>query len=622
MVAMSFDVIALIIEQVEDRNTLFSLLTINRQIFRQTCMVLYRDPFRFSKIRYLASNAAGRKTMHLLQLLLTLSPAADDEANLVRSAYGVPPKNKSEAEAPLTMLNYLSFVRCARWTNHVGYYVEAVKDKGLLYKAANSSGFTSTASFVHGTAIRMICHDRLDDIVELEMGADTVDRYIDLVPHLSCLRYISIPSYTYDINMQTEQLFLPSVRFIQAFQQHYGKDRLLDYSAFDGDYSIRYDYFCERVGIAKLLPPRFPHTLKLAHPVRPMDSYVSRLETLVTRRGPPSWWEEFSEDYTDMSAGHILQRCRSLVTLDLDCADGGIHDGNVFRWAANEARQRARRELSVPAVLLENLNLTMIARPLAMALQILMDAFVGFSQSLQSLQVEYRQSYEEVDEEAEGEGDSPILPEFENALQAMTQLKEVRIKSTDPRLVDDRLLTICTNLTSLRIFLDDSKDTYGCLHGWSEVHMPKLKRLMLKGSAINLFDPASLHRMPRLQSLLLSGICEDAGSSRDEGPPPRNRCWTWDWHLPMLIDLKLEQIAFSSSGFSFKVLRGCPSLVRLTIGFPEFEEQQQALFPIDIVSALTDCTQDVFPNLAVLELLGRYSLLAEDLEALIGRVLP
>ncbi|KAF9966628.1 hypothetical protein BGZ73_000947, partial [Actinomortierella ambigua] len=301
----------------------------------------------------------------------------------------------------------------------------------------------------------MICHHRLGDIVELEMGADTIDRYIDQVPHLRCVRSISIPPSTYDIDKQNEKLYLPSVRFIQTFQQHYGKDQLLDYFAYDGDYSFRYDSFCERVGIAELLPPRFPHNLKLSHSVRPMDSYVSRLKTLTADRGPPSWWDEISKIYSDMSAGQILQRCRSLATLKLDCGNGRIHDANVLGWAADEARQRARSEFFVPVVPLENLFLTMSRRPLAMAHQILIDAFVGFSRSLQLLRVEYRQPIGGDNEERKG--DSPMLPTLENAPVAMKQLKEVLIKGADSRLVDGRLLTMCTNLTNLEIFLDDYK---------------------------------------------------------------------------------------------------------------------------------------------------------------------
>ncbi|KAF9971205.1 hypothetical protein BGZ73_005903 [Actinomortierella ambigua] len=146
MASTNLDVIAYIIDNVEDSGTLFSLLTVSKDVFRYTCRILYRDPSRVFCSRP-PSGSTESKMVSLIRLLLDISPAADDDTNTLREAFGLKRKQKQEAMSPpTTMLDYLSYIQHIRWRDTLESLPTGFLDSRKLTEYSIENGYQSTIS--------------------------------------------------------------------------------------------------------------------------------------------------------------------------------------------------------------------------------------------------------------------------------------------------------------------------------------------------------------------------------------------------------------------------------------------------------------------------------------------
>ncbi|KAG0254765.1 hypothetical protein DFQ27_006637, partial [Actinomortierella ambigua] len=604
------DVIALIIDNVDDRGTLFSLLVVNKDVFRYTCRVLYRDPFRFFRDYDPFDDddeLTHQSDLSLVQLLLALSPAVDDDSNVVRSILNVPEKRESESEAlPTTMLNYLSFVRYVRLESSLDDLIGRSTDFGRQDCCPIHVPRDVFSVFKSGLAWSL-CGHQLSQIRELEIQPESIDRYIAVASQLCRLSTVVITIYHDFSEELVKHAYSSTVRLIQSLQEHHGKDIVRDCSFYsllgeDEDEVFRLD-----MDVLEYLPLHLPRDLNLTLPLRPKDLYLSRLTTLGVNKYHDRRWEDILKSYSDLTDGQTLQRCRALVDLSLEILMGEIEGPSVFAWAADEARERAAGRLLAPAVPLERLSISLKGPSPVDAHRVLMDCVRGFGGSLLSLMVFLDES-QEGDAEEENKN-LPLLSLSKDESTIMRRLQHLQITFSESEQLDRWLLPLCPNLKSLDVHFNDFMDPNTPRPMWSTFHFPNLTRLDLHQRAAFMFDPASFNDMLRLEDLRMVTI-SDKYSLSDR--------WTWDWNLPGLTRFSLHGTA-SDANFFWKVLRRCPKLELLFVCCGELEDESYLL---NVVSELTSPAQDIFPSLKSLYFQGLICLQPKDLQALMGCALP
>ncbi|KAF9970119.1 hypothetical protein BGZ75_002441, partial [Mortierella antarctica] len=148
---LPFDCISHVINQIDNRHDLFTLLTVSRGVFQVAARRLYRDPLHRDWPR-----GYDPRLGKLVRLLLSLSPANDNKSNRLRQAVGL-----VDATTPIpttTMHNYLSFLRVVHWSDQ-------------LHKDDFSNDMTGTwrsEDFLSTLTWAFVGH-RLEDVVELDV---------------------------------------------------------------------------------------------------------------------------------------------------------------------------------------------------------------------------------------------------------------------------------------------------------------------------------------------------------------------------------------------------------------------------------------------------------------------
>ncbi|KAK3824151.1 MAG: hypothetical protein JOS17DRAFT_752106 [Linnemannia elongata] len=183
-------------------------------------------------------------------------------------------------------------------------------------------------------------------------------------------------------------------------------------------------------------------------------------------------------------------------------------------------------------------------------------------------------------------------------------LTHLELYAASKRIVIDRhLLTRCPNLVKASL----ADDTLG--YNWRDVkpcvpaHLPNLESLDLTGWPAYTFHPETLHSASRLTNLSITSNAYDSGDDRltcyffenkedftdyEYFIPPTKELyqsygiqdasstiplsplpakirpkWTWDWHLPRLVSIKLSsEFAFL---FQFRMLQDCPAVQTLEL---------------------------------------------------------
>ncbi|KAF9968658.1 hypothetical protein BGZ73_009189, partial [Actinomortierella ambigua] len=293
-------------------------------------------------------------------------------------------------------------------------------------------------------------------IRELEIEHQDVERYIPRVDQLGCLRVLVVYILdNYDRSEVSDDPYTSAVRLVQAHQKYHGM-KLLQHCRFTHRKHDKHDTSHPRadrwnVDISNLFPLMSPSDLKLALPQRPMDSYLSRLTT-VTVDCFRSKWNMISSNYSGMSVGQILQRCRSLIHLRVAISQrggifqrflGGQPKTHASEWQAGFWYQRPFGGLIVDLPLGTGMNVS----------RLLTDGLHGFASSLQSLTVYVYAP--------RGELESPRIPIFEGELfqddaLLLGRLQSLTFSSDVAGYFDYRFLQLCPNLAYLHVAANDS----------------------------------------------------------------------------------------------------------------------------------------------------------------------
>ncbi|KAF9154242.1 hypothetical protein DFQ26_000296, partial [Actinomortierella ambigua] len=169
MASIDFDCLARVIEHINYPRVLFSLLTVNGDVFLLVARKLYRHPARYVLDGFI-------KPLVVVRGLLRLSPASDSDTQALRRTFGVP--LRTESDLPL-MHDYLNTFQYAI----VGHY--------------------------------------LCNLQEVDIFTTEIDRYIELAPRLSSIVKIRFYGLR-EVHVERAKAF------VLAIQQHHGISQLVE----------------------------------------------------------------------------------------------------------------------------------------------------------------------------------------------------------------------------------------------------------------------------------------------------------------------------------------------------------------------------------------------------------
>ncbi|KAF9162407.1 hypothetical protein DFQ26_003586 [Actinomortierella ambigua] len=165
MTHLNIDILMLIIDNVDNHHTLFSLLTVSKQVFRYTCQRLYRDP------GYHLKKTANSATSSFIKMVLALSPATDESTNLLRKIFHV-----QQADIP-PMADYLSYIRVVREWDQLGQYLrDRLKGYEEYADSVPPPPFGSYDSFMTSILIMATC--QASKMRELETDVPSIEYFI------------------------------------------------------------------------------------------------------------------------------------------------------------------------------------------------------------------------------------------------------------------------------------------------------------------------------------------------------------------------------------------------------------------------------------------------------------
>ncbi|KAF9162759.1 hypothetical protein DFQ26_003248 [Actinomortierella ambigua] len=552
MTLLNIDILMLIIDNVDNHHTLFSLLTVSKQVFRCTCQRLYRDP------GYHLRETTNRARSGFTKMVLTFSPAIDQWTNFLRKIFNVKPSNSPP------MADYLSFVQIVRWERALSRCFDEARD---VYSGNTHLAFMPTPPigwldlFMVTVLTMATCGHQLGKMKELKIDFTFIEDFIGRASELSRLERI----------------------FIFRENSH-------------GHVSCRH--------------PPVPRALQgLIESPRPLDRYLTQLEELHIESIYTPPWLQIARYYADLPPSRILQCCRELTYLKIEC-DLLIHDTSLLAWAAQEARDRAAGKRMPPAVPLKTLVLEKNMNQ-SYALKALRDAIFGFSKTLCTVVVRLSHQVGSPLDHGDSDDDegSSLLGLENSELSEMPSLTRLDWTAPDLELFDPHLLLICSKLKTLMLEVDDAIPAGPPVQLWSLASHVRLVHLCLKEACVNAFDPTGLANMVNLKELVLEQVPENPTTERSL----RMERWTWDWHLPQL--LKLEIRCAIEGWFSLRILRTCPELFQLSIN----TTCKQLL---EVASVLDDPWHDYFEKVRFFTISDTWDITPTDLVYLLHRVLP
>ncbi|KAG0248874.1 hypothetical protein DFQ27_000547 [Actinomortierella ambigua] len=600
---LPFDCIARTIEWVDGRQDLFNLLTVNRDIFAIAARRLYHEPIKTSAATF------DWSIQKMLLLLLSLSPADDECLTYIRTTNGLPVAGTPLNPPP--MLNYLSLVKVVRW-------------KGRVLGDSHVMDMLDCCDDRLRTSLTwaLVGH-RLDEIEELEIDVADGERYLANAAKMNNLRMIWT-RFGNDHDYKDMHNF--SEAMIKAIQLNHGPNLLRECHMIPNplvwgpdtgvyghevhdldDYELRdIDIRGAQRALSHLPPPRHPLTLPRSDGStvtldQTFDPYVATIREMANlpEEDMNLVWGAMFKAYPGLSQSQLLQRFRGLVSLTIhpDTANGD--DENILAWAACEAEHRYHEPCGcqhVPLISLrelvvryDNENTKSTAprsRPTAAKWKILQDGLLGFSSTLDRLQVFYPRSVD------------GMVDQLFTVPRPLLQLKSLVLRemAIDASVWDQMPnIEVLTIRFSFPLFNLPTTETQDDLNGMTmpmavdtaatnmaavgqpslrqlpefSLHSPSLRFLYLEDRAVNLFDPNCLQHLPNLQSLEMSSFSLarkriiDGGIDSNEAQDALRKLyptrWTWDWSLPNLTNLKLMG-DLNEFGFSFAILRSCPAI--------------------------------------------------------------
>ncbi|KAF9157215.1 hypothetical protein DFQ26_008965 [Actinomortierella ambigua] len=619
---LPLEVLDLIIEHVDNQHDLFTLLTISRAIGEKAARELYRDPLRFA----LPDDSS---LSSLLSLLLSLSPADDNQTRILRLATGTP--LCSELVSP-PMLDYLSFLRVFDWGSIDPKNVQ-MRLHWYLYKVRRLldegdemvQGLLHHPHFLNRAITFALVGHQLHRIEMLEIEVGDIRRYTLAAAQLSRIVKIRVRG------CEPWDLFYSGVKaLILAIQLHHGKEQLRDVTLIpnpleDGPRADATDFdITAALEIYSLLPkPR--HPVLLPSPCgsvvaldRPFDRDLARIvEGFVTPWSPT--WKAARLLYRDLYPGQLLQRFRSLQNLTVALYPGD--DPDIFLWLAYEACQR-KMSLQKLTLALKSLDPLWCMRPIE-------DAMRGFAHSLSELQLALRTlpatppcilqaptclaCLDTLDLSTSG-----ALSFHTSFWDNCPKLRHLSIRVSCSQALEpttqDSTLSFSSPSPSPSPMPSASASASASLPPTTTptmmVQSRSISMLQLHQDAIHFFDPRSLNHMPSLERLeiLCSAIDAAACGTR------HTTLWTWDWTVPSLRRLDVEG-DLSALGFSFKILGSCPVLK--VISLKAICADVHVLNVKGSHAELDNIDRAKFTNLETIEIGGRCTIERDELSYLL-----
>ncbi|KAF9154348.1 hypothetical protein DFQ26_000257 [Actinomortierella ambigua] len=529
MTRLNIDILTLVVDNVDDPGTLFSLLTVSKQVLRYVCRALYRDPGYFLRKMDRRHEASDR----FVRMTLTFSTTTDDMIKDLQQAFDV-----KQATTP-PMFDYFSFIRVVR--------------------------------YLMDTLITTVGGHRLGNITEIEIESTAIGCFISGVTELARLERIKIIPDSFW--MRTEDLYTLAIKLVKAIYHHHGQGTQRECQIVESSSFIPSDEtFLLILELGSLLPPLPALKTLSIEPSRPLDRYLATLKKLSIFDSFTRQWPRLSQHY-DCDLIHILQCCRELTDLEIEYGLEPRH-ANLFAWAAQEERDRAAGKRMLPAVPLESLRLSTGRMKDFDAMKIVRDALFAFARSLCLLKVDLVKEGADGDDDDDGDGDDDDDGDDDgdddnwsffagladsDSSPALPNLTEIHIQVRNPYLFDPRLLLGSPKLDMLWLKLLGHCHSFNRVHSWPLASHPYLTCLNLEGVPTNAFDPRALANMPYLEELTLKQALEDPTPERSL----RMERWTWDWHLPELKELHI--LCAMEGWFSVKILQTCRRLWNLTL---------------------------------------------------------
>ncbi|KAF9080927.1 hypothetical protein BGX23_001507, partial [Mortierella sp. AD031] len=425
--------------------------------------------------------------------------------------------------------------------------------------------------------------DRLGNLEHLRFSLDVVANYDSYdIEDDEYYNGEGTMSADFDIALQAREadLFRAMVQFVKDHTQLF-PDRLKTVTSFDSTVWPDLHQTCpteSELEILQMLPPlKKPTSLtskNLRHFLVHLESTDLGQVQRITSFHPNTWCDTLRENR------QFLQRCRALKELEMESLGQG-----AFNWAVQEKKELKglvdtttsnnhttgqgtfSAEASRPVYLehglvpLESVSILENKEPLTDEIS---DILFAFCHTLKRLVIR-----------AEERGlHLPRSMHIGRGCVDLPTLTYLTIGAAWNKLVvDEQLFNHCPNL--IHVDLSDytsqyqPEDIVACL----PANLASLETLLLMGWSALTFHTDTLHSTTLLQELSLSLVW-----NYDHPFPPTQEAfgigrplWTWDWHLPHLIQLSLT-VEFAYR-FQFKMLHGCPALKALNLDMQTSDEQ-------------------------------------------------
>ncbi|KAF9129049.1 hypothetical protein BGW39_004526 [Mortierella sp. 14UC] len=465
-------------------------------------------------------------------------------------------------------------------------YVQFVQSKEDLLRLCHSAVVFRELNWSLASPI-------LEQLETLSIPVSDIHRYFNIIDRLSRLEQIYfVMDEVYEWSTETDSPSTKSVReeaamqnMVRFVEQHTRlfKARLKDAKGLE---SQRWPHVRNNISMSalqkifRLLPPLYkPSSISNSNWDRfmehPLTTDLSEVQNVSGVR-KEQWHHAIREDL------QVLQRCRSLKHLNT------LSIGRrSFAWAVEEKKISLRMLGSESVDSSEGGKESPPATPqldLVPLESIVMVGYHSLTDEVDDVAYAFSQTLRRLVVLADDDQGQFSTIHFGRGWVDLPELTELDLHSRHRhRLVlDPALLTLCPSLS--RINIGDGTTEYQCqdIEPCLPAYLPNLQSLVLQGWSALTFHPATLHSTAILKDLQVSlsylilsrcfippieelkqsfGISEGGAEVETATLGPVRPLWTWDWHLPMLLNLRLHgEFAFL---FEFRMLAGCPALETL-----------------------------------------------------------
>ncbi|KAK9766793.1 hypothetical protein K7432_003845 [Basidiobolus ranarum] len=517
---LSTEILALIVLHLtNDRQTLHSLLTVNKVFFKVSAPILYKNPFR----PWFWPNIVIKGTYEILYLFLASSNLLPELEEILD--WGLVEWSPPTAPFTVNYLDYYTEIDYFQWRyafNRAFYY----------------PGRYSRDVFGFGDIIHILfCKHNAEKIKTLYIPILKVAPYFPIVTRLSSLRRIKFRRVHKDSSNKNIMTIQEAIQFVKTHVETYG-DALTEISIpnmRDWHYAgVQSDVKIEDV----------VNILKRPQVIEVSDSYhfcehlqPHSTEHLRVFKGPFISDQRRIDDWDSAS---FFKRCPKLEKIRFTS-----FRSNSFKWAVERrtllTASGSESIISVDSKLPPLQDLEMLCRGLD-ALPIVQDIIYAFRNTIRRITVK--------DDKPFGQYPKPLCWDW-----LLPNLVKLHIDGADFTLFFLGSLNVCPSLEELcLISKNDFHDRRIITKFGPILKLPKLRKIRLMHMISYEFNFGSLLYSPLLESLTLF----ETRSSLPLRPTYWTCTWTWDWYMPRLKVVNLT--GESAFLFQFGLLDSCPPL--------------------------------------------------------------